>query len=364
MDIKSNLHAVILAGGSGTRFWPVSRQNRPKQFLTLVGKESLLRQTIRRVAPKVLAENVWIVANRRYQKEIKRHTSGLGIRASQILWEPKGKNTAPAIGWAAARIHARNPRAVMAVLPSDHLIQNARAFLNALDKAVRLARQDQLVTFGIVPTRPETGYGYLKTKKAGGILRVERFIEKPDLARAKDFVARKDFFWNSGMFVWKTETILEAFRKYLPSVYAARGNMLKAWPKLPAISIDYGILERADNVAAVAADIGWSDLGSWESLAEILAKDKTGNSIKGNVITLNCHDSLILAKGSSPQAERLPAGGTSGLRGGHRRLVAAIGLKDTIIIDTPDALLVCPKHRSQDVKKLVEVLKKRNARVC
>src|SRR3989338_8780904 len=252
MDTRSNLHVVILAGGSGTRFWPVSRQNRQKQFLALVGKESLLRRTIRRVAPKVLAENVWIVANRRYQKEIKRHTSGLGVRASQILWEPKGKNTAPAILWAAARIHARNPRAIMVVLPSDHLIQNARVFLNILDKAVRLARQDQLVTFGIVPTRPETGYGYLKIKKAGGILRVERFIEKPDLVKAKGFVSRKDYFWNSGMFVWKTETILEAFRKYLPSVYAslrepigARGNMLKAWPQLPAVSIDYGILEKA-----------------------------------------------------------------------------------------------------------------------
>ena len=348
--MNKNLHAVILAGGSGTRFWPVSRQNRPKQFLTLVGKESRLRRTIRRVAPKVLAENVWIVANRRYQKEIKRHTSGLGVRASQILWEPKGKNTAPAIGWAAERIHARDPRAVMVVLPSDHLIQNARAFLNALDKAVRLARQDQLVTFGIVPTRPETGYGYLKTKKAGGILRVERFIEKPDLARAKQFVKNGAYLWNSGMFVWKTETILEAFRKYLPSVYAslrepigARGNMLKAWPKLPAISIDYGILEKAKNVAAIAADIGWSDLGSWESLAEILPKDKTGNSLKGNVTALDCRNTLVWA---------------------NERLVAAVGVQDMIVIDTPDALLVCPKHRSQDVKKLVEMLKRRDARVC
>lgn len=341
MDTKSNLHAVILAGGSGTRFWPVSRQNRPKQFLTLVGKESLLRQTIRRVAPKVLAENVWIVANRRYQKEIKRHTSGLGIRASQILLEPKGKNTAPAIGWAAARIHARDPRAVMAVLPSDHLIQNARAFLNALDKALRLARQDQLVTFGIVPTRAETGYGYLKTKRSGNVLWVERFVEKPDLAKAKQFVKSGAYLWNSGMFVWKTETILEAFRKYLPSVYAARGNMLKAWPNLPAISIDYGVLERADNVAAVAADIGWSDLGSWESLAEILPKDKSGNSLKGNVTMLDCRNSFVWA---------------------DKRLVATVGIHDLVIIDTPDALLVCPKHLSQEVKKLIEIFKKKQRR--
>lgn len=355
MAINKNIHAVILAGGSGTRFWPASRQDRPKQFLTFVGKESLLRQTIRRVAPKVLAENVWIVANRRYQKEIKRHTSGLGIRASQILWEPKGKNTAPAIGWAAARIHARNPRAVMAVLPSDHLIQNARAFFNALDKAIRLARQDQLVTFGIVPTRPETGYGYLKTKKVGGILRVERFIEKPDLARAKQFLKqnRRDRFqtcpymWNSGMFAWKTETILEAFRKYLPEIYRMfvgtgfKPVPTKIWHKLPAISIDYGILERADNVAAVAADIGWSDLGSWESLAEILPKDKAGNSLKGNVTTLDCRNTLIQA---------------------DRRLVAAVGLNDLVVIDTSDALLVCPKHRSQEVKKLIAIFKKKQRR--
>ena len=247
MDNKSNLYAVILAGGSGTRFWPLSRQSRPKQFLNLIGKGSLLQQTVQRILPQVQARNIWIVANRGHQKEIKRQLALFKVPASQILWEPQGKNTAPAILWAAARIHAVDPKAVMAVLPSDHLIQNTRAFLNALDKAVRLARQDQLVTFGIVPTRPETGYGYLKTKKAGNVLRVERFVEKPDRAKAEKFVAQRNYFcsrnnstnyfWNSGMFVWKTETILEAFRKFLPSVYAARGNMLKAWSKLPAISI-------------------------------------------------------------------------------------------------------------------------------
>jgi len=331
---------VILAGGSGTRFWPASRQNWPKQFLELVGKESLLRQTIRRVAPKVPASNIWIVANRSHQKEIKRQATGLGIRLSQILWEPQGKNTAPAIGWAAARIHARDPRAVMAVLPSDHLIQSTSRFLSALEKAVKLARANHLVTFGIVPTRPETGYGYLKIKKTAGILCVERFIEKPDLAKAKQFTRSRAYLWNSGMFVWKTQAILEAFRKYLPSIYAARGNMLKAWSRLPAISIDYGILEKAKNVAAVAADIGWSDLGSWESLAEILPKDKAGNTMKGNVLSLDCRNTFIWA---------------------NARVTAAIGIQDLIIIDTPDAMLVCPKRRSQDVKKLVETLKKQGA---
>ena len=157
MNISPNLHAVILAGGSGTRFWPVSRQSRPKQFLDLVGKESLLRQTIRRVAPKVSAQNIWIVASRAHRKEINRQAAGLGLRASQILWEPKGKNTAPAIAWAASRIHAVNPQAIVTVLPSDHLIRNVPRFLSALEEAVKLAQADHLVAFGIAPTRPETG---------------------------------------------------------------------------------------------------------------------------------------------------------------------------------------------------------------
>ena len=230
MNSKLNLHAVILAGGSGTRFWPASRQSRPKQFLNLIGKGSLLQQTIKRILPKVPAPNIWIVANHAHQKEIKRQVAGLGLRRSQILWEPKGKNTAPAIGWAASRIHALNPQAIMAVLPSDHLIQNAPRFLGALEKAVRLARQDHLVTFGIVPTRPETGYGYLKIKKVGNILRVEKFVEKPDSAKAKRFVGGKNYLWNSGMFVWKTETILVAFKRHLPTIYAARRDFRKASP--------------------------------------------------------------------------------------------------------------------------------------
>lgn len=349
----NNLHAVILAGGSGTRFWPLSRQSRPKQFLNLpagqaglTGKKSLLQETLRRIAPQVPQQNIWIVANRRYQREIRRQAAQFGVRASHMLWEPTAKNTAPAIGWAAACIHQENSKAVMAVFPSDHLITNPAKFLQHLSKAVGLAQHDYLVTFGIVPTRPETGYGYLKMKKDKGVLRVEKFIEKPALTKARQFLRQKGYLWNSGMFVWKTQTILAAFKRYLPSVYASpkeliggHGQRLKRWSRLPAISVDYGILEKAQNVAAVAASgVGWSDLGSWESLAEILAKDKNGNTIKGNVIALDCHSNLLL---------------------GNRRLVAAIGLKDMMIIDTPDALLVCPKSRSQQVRSLVALLKQR-----
>ncbi len=342
----NNLHAVILAGGSGTRFWPASRQSRPKQFLNLIGKESLLRQTVRRITPKVPAGNIWIVANRRYRKEIKRHTAGFGVRASQVLWEPSAKNTAPAILWAAARIHAVNPSAVMAVFPSDHLIANRAKFLRLLEKAAGLARQEYLVTFGIVPTRAETGFGYLKTKQDKNVLHVEKFIEKPNFVKAKQFLKNGGYLWNSGMFVWKAEVILRAFKKYLPSIYAGVGGadrqdpIQKIWDRLPSISVDYGILEKASNVVAVsAAGIGWSDLGSWEALFEILPKDKAGNTMRGNVVSLDCRDTLIWA---------------------HQRLVAAIGLNDLVVIDTSDALLICPKHLSQDVKNLAALFKQKN----
>lgn len=373
MAMDKNLHAVILAGGSGTRFWPLSRQSRPKQFLNLIGKKSLLQETLRRIAPKVPRQNIWIVASRRYQREIRRQVAGFGLKSAQMLWEPKGKNTAPAIFWAAAKIHAKDPQSVMAVFPSDHLITNPVKFLQLLSKAVGLAQHDYLVTFGIVPTRPETGYGYLKTKKEKGVLRVEEFIEKPALTKARRFlkINRRDKFsrrlpmgsvgipterkrasektcpymWNSGMFVWKTQTILAAFKRYLPSIYASQkevigghGQRLKRWAGLPAISVDYGILEKAQNVAAVAAaGIGWSDVGSWEALAEFLPKDKKGNTARGNVVSIDCCNTLIFGK---------------------KRLVAAIGLADMLVIDTPDALLVCSKARSQEVKTIVDILRK------
>jgi mannose-1-phosphate guanylyltransferase/mannose-6-phosphate isomerase len=354
MGKDKNLYAVILAGGSGTRFWPVSRQSLPKQFLNLAGKGSLLQQTLRRINLKIPSGNIFIVSNRLYREEVERQVVGFGVVPAHILWEPEGKNTAPAVCWAAARIHAVNPRAVMAVLPSDHFIKYHSKFLKVLAKAVDLAGKDYLVTFGIVPTRPETGYGYLKTVKVRGkdVFRVEKFIEKPNLARAKQFLRTNcrdrletsSYMWNSGMFVWRTQTILEAFRQYLPGIFRMFvGTGFKPvptermWHKLPVISIDYGILERAKNVAAVpAVGIGWSDVGSWEALSEILPKDKAGNTTRGSVVSLDCRDTLIWAR---------------------QRLVAAVGLKDILVIDTPDALLVCPKHLSQEVKNLVSILK-------
>ncbi len=356
MGKNRNLYAVILAGGCGTRFWPVSRRLKPKQFLNITGSKTLLQQTISRILGRVIPANIYVVTGEVYQKEAQRQTAPFKIPRRNILAEPEGKNTSPAVCWAALRIQQIRPDAVMAVLPSDHLIQKKKAFLKVLDQAAGLAGGDHLVTLGIPPTRPETGYGYLKTRPVKGknILRVEKFIEKPNLVKAKQFLKinrrggfeTRPYFWNSGMFVWKVSAILREFHKYLPRIpqllagTTDQSHIKKVWGSMPNISVDYGILEKARNVAAVPADgIGWSDLGSWESLAEILAKDKKGNSVTGNVLTLNCRDSLIQ---------------------GHRRLVAAIGLENMMIIDTPDAVLVCPKHLSQDVKKLAAILKQKN----
>jgi mannose-1-phosphate guanylyltransferase/mannose-6-phosphate isomerase len=221
-------------------------------------------------------------------------------------------------------------------------------FLKVLNEAVRIAGSDYLVTLGIRPTRPETGYGYLKTSKmrlAGKMInKVERFTEKPDLAKARKFIKSRNYYWNSGMFIWKVSAVLDAFNRHLPSIYRLIGrqsgpaHIKKVWGRLPSISIDYGILEKASNVAAVpAVDIGWSDLGSWESLTEVLSKNKQGNILRGRVHALNCRDSILWT---------------------DKKLVAAVGLDNVVIVNTPDAVLVCRKDRSQDVKYIVALLEK------
>lgn len=349
---KNNLYVVILAGGSGTRFWPASRAALPKQFLSLVGDKSMLQETLSRVASKVSGERVFIVTNKRFVKIIQKQTAAFKVPKANILLEPSGKNTAPAIAWAAAIIHQRDPDAVMAVLPSDHLIQNHKAFLATLDQAVQLANEDYLVTLGIVPTRPETGYGYIKGKKAikGGriVHEVERFVEKPTLPKAKEYLKTQKYFWNSGMFIWKTSTILQQFKKYLPDLYQAftkgcsQKDVEKIWGDLQGVSIDYGIMEKAKRVAVVpAADIGWSDVGSWEALWEVSEKDAQGNVFKGDIIGEGCRNALVVGK---------------------KRLVALIGLEDMVVVDTEDVLLVCRRDQSQLVKNIVDILKQKKRR--
>ena len=344
---KNNLYAVILAGGSGTRFWPLSRKKKPKQFIDIQGQGSLLQETLARIQSKIPGKNVYIVTGAIYKKEILSQVKKYKVPAKNILLEPNGKNTAPAIGWAAALIHKQNPDAVLAVLPSDHLISNKRKYLSALNQAVQLAQKEYLVTMGIKPTRPETGYGYLKTSKkriAGKtVVVVDQFKEKPTLPVAKKFVKQGNYYWNSGMFIWRADVILNEFKMHIPKLYRylAKGSsqayIKKVWNKFPSISIDYGILEKAKKVGAIpAADIGWSDLGSWESLFDVLAKKKKDVVKRGDAFDVESKASLVWSS---------------------KKFVATIGLDNLVVVDTDDALLICQKDRSQDVRQVVEYLK-------
>ncbi|MBI5345485.1 MAG: mannose-1-phosphate guanylyltransferase/mannose-6-phosphate isomerase, partial [Deltaproteobacteria bacterium] len=331
---------------------PLSRETTPKQILNVVGEESLLASTIRRLSPLITPERAYIVTNKTQAEIIRLHLSyGKKALTPGYIVEPFGRNTAPAIGLAAIELYKKDPDAVMAVLPADHLIRDAASFRDALKAAVIAAEEGRLVTFGIIPTRPETGYGYIKAKgkaveNTGGckIFPVESFVEKPDIKRARRFLKSKGYFWNSGMFVWKASRILEEIKNHLPEIYegliAVRdgADISKAYEKMESISIDHGVLEKVKEAVVIPANFRWSDVGSWSSFGEILDGDKDGNIIKGRVVDIGSRDSIIL---------------------GCDRVVAAIGLRDMILVDTPDATLVCPKDRAQDVKAVVDILKKK-----
>ena len=367
----SNLFAVILAGGSGTRFWPLSRETFPKQMLQIAGEDTLLRQTIKRINGFVPPENIYIVTTEDKAEDIRFHLEPLGpvAKGIQFIKETIGKNTGPAIGLAAIYLNRYSPEAVMIVMPSDHAIPDTEKFLSDLRLAVQGAEKGYLVTLGIKPSRPETGYGYIKADKISkrelkDLQRVERFIEKPDLETAKTYLSDGRYFWNSGIFVWKASKILSEIETHLPSLYQAlkkidgilfpqsepmrqeKPNKLDQrsalcalhYAKLESISIDHGIMEKSHHVLMVPASFQWSDLGSWTALDEIVEKDNAGNILKGNTIDIGSQNSIVFS---------------------GERLVATIGLKDMVVVDTPDATLVTPKEKAQEVRKIVEALKQR-----
>lgn len=355
------MYAVIMAGGSGTRFWPLSREKMPKQLLKIGGIDTLIQETVGRVLPLIPKENIFVVTNHGLADDIDRQLSARfdGSWAANIIIEPEARNTAPALGLAALHLRRIDPDAIMVVLAADHSIRKTDEFLNLIKTAAAAAKKDYLVTLGIKPNRPETGFGYIKAGKPcegqgiADVCKVEAFVEKPNLETAKEYVRQGSYYWNSGMFIWKTSTFLDEIQKLQPALYQGLMEIqesigsdreskvvAKVFQKFDSISIDYAIMEKTGRAAVIPADIEWSDVGSWSALDEVSDRDASGNIISGNVIDFGSKDSIIYAE---------------------KRLVATIGLHDTIVVDTPDATLVCSKEKAQDVKKIVEELKKRKS---
>lgn len=354
------MYAVILAGGSGTRFWPLSRETTPKQMLRVFGDFTMIQQTVARLGDAMPVGNIYIVTGKKYAYDIRQQLLEVeGAEGVKILNEPEGRNTAPAIGFAAAYIAKKSPDAVMAVMPSDHVILKNDVFMKVLEKAKALARKGYLTTIGIKPDRPETGYGYIQTGKSLskdaviGAFEVTRFVEKPDLKTAKAYMKSGGYLWNSGIFVWRVRDVLAEIRRQMPELYRGIVSIEKAVGKkneeeaiasafksFQPVSIDYGIMEKAKKVAVISADIGWSDMGSWRAIEDISDKDESGNIITGNVIDIGSTNSIVYA---------------------GKRLVATVGLEDMVVVDTPDATLVCHKENTQDVRKVVDELKKKKA---
>jgi mannose-1-phosphate guanylyltransferase/mannose-6-phosphate isomerase len=349
--VDKNLYAVIMAGGKGTRFWPLSRETFPKQFLKIVGERTLIQETIHRLHGEVKPANTLIVTTKG-QSDIVRWQLMEILDDVKCVIEPEGRNTAPAIALAAYKLHKKNPNSVMLVLPSDHHISDTEAFRASVRQAAEEAENGSIVTFGIRPTRPETGYGYIKTGRRlrGGVYRVQKFVEKPVLRKAKAFLKEGIYYWNSGMFMFKTSVMIEEFKLYMPELHEAFEGVRAAlntkkedealaeiYGSLDSVSIDYGIMENSKKVTMLAAAFPWSDIGSWSALDEVLERDSTGNVSLGNVVGIDCKDSIFFGSGS--------------------RLIAALGLKDMVVVDTADATLITPKDKVQRVKDLVGTLK-------
>ena len=348
-------YGLILAGGRGTRFWPRSRKRSAKQVLNVVGERSLIQATVERLAPVIPPERLWILTNDHLRKEILRQLPE--IPAKQVLAEPVQRNTAPAIGLAAQILHAQDPESVMGVFPSDHVIGKPAVYRAVLRSALKGAAAGNLMVVGIQPRWPETGYGYVEFPRGvdpGGreALPVKRFHEKPVLARAKRYVSAGNYYWNSGMFFWRTGVLLEQLRLHLPKTatllaalppFGSRqfpARLEQAFPLCDNISIDYAVLEKAARVSGIAAgDFGWNDVGSWNAVYELLGRDGCGNVVSRDSICLEAHNNFVDARG---------------------KVVALLGVRDLIIVDTPDALLVAGRDRAQEVGEIVKALEKAN----
>ena len=355
MTAKRQIVPVILSGGSGTRLWPLSRAMRPKQFINLVGEESLFQQTLMRLSGIQNIADPIVLCNDEHRFLVAEQLQWLGIEERTIILEPVGRNTGPAIATAAAQLNNRNDETeyLMLVLPADHRINNVSAFVKAIEVAGDAAGQSNLITFGISPDRPATGYGYIKTtsrEEENRVAAVEQFVEKPDLERARSYLAEGNYFWNSGMFLFSPEVCLEEFEQHCPQINKYASAALAAavedldflrldrtsYEQCPNISVDYAVLEKSDRVKVVPLDAGWSDVGSWTSLWESGEKDEHGNVTRGDVLVESVKNSYIHSE---------------------NKLVTALGVDDLIIVETHDGLLVTSKEFDQDIKNIVERLR-------
>ena len=347
------LVAVIMAGGRGTRFWPRSRKKLPKQLLNIIGEKTILEQTVDRIRPLCDWDRMFIVTEKDQAPQIRSLLPDLPTE--HLLVEPLGKNTAPCVGLAALVLADRDPEAVMVILPADHYIAQVPVFQQTLSAAVDAARSGEyLITLGITPLFPETGYGYIEKGEELSFLqdrpvwRVKAFHEKPDRVKAEAMVAAGSYYWNSGMFVWTVSAILKKMAQYTPALYGELMDLqprigqadwdealLNAYQRMEDISIDYAVMEKADNVLMLEGNFGWNDVGSWEAVYQLETKDSLGNCLQGPVIVIDSRGCLV----HSPN-----------------KTVALLGIRDLVVVETPDALLICPRERSQEVKKIVALL--------
>lgn len=349
--------ALIMAGGRGERFWPRSRKNMPKQFLSLTGDgKTMIQLTVERILPMVAMEDIYISTNLDYKALVREQLPN--IPEENIICEPVSRNTAPCIGLGAVHIARKAEDAIMLVLPSDHLVKYNSMFISILQDACAIAEKgNNLVTLGITPDYPETGYGYIKfvpeqrDPASGRGFAVDSFVEKPSLELAKEYLATEQYLWNSGMFIWKVSSILDNFKQHMPDIYdgllrikdtigtATEDEVLNAeFDAFISESIDYGIMEKANDIYVIPGTFGWDDVGSWLAIERINKTNEFGNVIKGNVVTVNTRNTIIE---------------------GTDKLIATVGVEDTIIVDTEDALLVCAKRDAGQIKKVIE-----NLRIC
>lgn len=345
-------YALIMAGGFGTRLWPLSRRDRPKQSLTLVGGRTMFEHAVDRITPLLQPEQVFVVTGAE-------HVASLAAQAPDLppenfIVEPVGRGTAPAIGLGAIHLRRQDPEAIMAVLTADHFIVDAATFRQVLTAAAQVAEYGYLVTLGIKPSFPSTGYGYIKQGESLNavedfpVFQAERFTEKPSLETALHMVESGEYSWNSGMFIWHVDRIMEEFQRQMPDFYVQlaeieatlgtsgyEATLGRVWPQVVKQTIDYGVMEGAEDVAVIPVDIGWSDVGSWSNLSGLLPADEDGNTVVGLHMGIDTRDTLVF---------------------GGKRLVATIGLEGMVIVDTEDALLICPSEREQEVRAIVRRL--------